>query len=102
MPLDPFLAREPEREPARSGTPRPERPAAGARPRPSLLSSGGGGGGRSELRSLEYGRGNGNEGEAEAHPRLFDAADERQEAHEQPAQLLRDLQPPRAAAGRRN
>lgn len=56
----------------------------------------------SELRSLEYGRGNGNEGEAEAHPRLPDAADERQEAHEQPAQLLRDLQPPRAAAGRRN
>uniref|UniRef100_A0A2I3M314 QKI, KH domain containing RNA binding n=4 Tax=Catarrhini TaxID=9526 RepID=A0A2I3M314_PAPAN len=55
--------------------------AARSEARPSLL-SGGGGGGRSELRSLEYGRGNGNEGEAEAHPRLPDAADERQEAHE--------------------
>uniref|UniRef100_A0A674GGY0 QKI, KH domain containing RNA binding n=1 Tax=Taeniopygia guttata TaxID=59729 RepID=A0A674GGY0_TAEGU len=41
---------------------------------------------------LEYGWGNGNQGEAEAEPRLPDAADERQEADEQPPQLLRDLQ----------
>lgn len=51
------------------------------------------------IKGLLWGR---KEGEAQAQPGLPDAAHERQEAHEQPAQLLRDLQPPRAAPGRRN
>lgn len=40
---------------------------------------------------LDNGGGNGDKGKAQADPRLSDAANERQEAHEQPAQLLRDI-----------
>lgn len=84
--------------------PLPRRPARSRRaPRAAVASLGGAAAGARPVRAgLEYGWGNGSQGEAEAEPRLPDAADERQEADEQPPQLLRDLQPPRAAAGRRN
>lgn len=83
--------------------PLPRRPARSRRaPRAAVASLGGAAAGARPVRAgLEYGWGNGSQGEAEAEPRLPDAADERQEADEQPPQLLRDLQPPRAAAGRR-